>query len=92
VEEKTTSALSSGISTKTEEPKGIIESAQAASPQEEQKAEEQKEEQKTQTKGKSNLFWIALIILILGVAGYYYYNQNPDKFKNIKFPRLPGIK
>jgi len=80
----------SGSSVSSSGTGGIVESAQAQSENKEDKNKE--EEQKAQTKGKNNLFWIALIILVLGLIGYYYYNENPDRFKNIKFPKLPGIK
>jgi hypothetical protein len=93
VNEKTPAEISGGgaISSGGGSQGGIVESAQAASPQNENKAEGQNEEQKTQTKGKNNLFLVAIIILILGVAGFYYINTHSDKLKKVKFPKLPGL-
>ncbi|PIZ85377.1 hypothetical protein COX95_04325, partial [bacterium CG_4_10_14_0_2_um_filter_33_32] len=71
-------------------------SAQAASPEnvnkDEQKDDQSKNEQSAQTKGRNNLFLLSILLLVFGVSGYYYYSLNPEKFKNLKFPKLPGIK
>lgn len=56
--------------------------------QEEPKEDSQKEEE-AQTKGRNNLFLFAVIMFVLGIAGYYYFSVNSNKFKNFKFPKFP---
>ena len=107
LEEKTSAIVTSTASTDSdtqddtksspkEENKGVVESAQAASPEnvnkDEQKDDQSKNEQSAQTKGRNNLFLLSILLLVFGVSGYYYYSLNPEKFKNLKFPKLPGIK
>ena len=102
--ERTASALSSSLSGSVtsgssadgdqEQAKdsGVVESAQAAGEDENgEVVGDEEEDTKTAGTKRNNLFLISIILLIVGVAGYYYQSVNPEKFKNVKFPKIPGL-